>query len=124
MKNLTFVVADDAMFMRAVLKKMLEEHEGFTVIGEASNGFEAIDQARMKKPDILTLDITMPELDGIKAVKEIRKVSPDTRIIMVSAMGQSSMVIEAIKSGAMDFVVKPFEKSRVMEAIQNVTAGR
>jgi two-component system chemotaxis response regulator CheY len=123
LKNLTFVIADDAMFMRAVLKKMLEEHEGYTVIGEASNGFEAIEQAKLKKPDILTLDITMPELDGIKAVKGIKSVSPNTKIIMVSAMGQQTMVIEAIKSGAMDFVVKPFEKSRVMQAIQNVTAG-
>lgn len=122
MKNLTFVIADDAMFMRVVLKKMLEEHEGFTVIGEASNGLEAIEQARMKKPDILTLDITMPELDGITAVEQIKKVSPNTRIIMVSAMGQKAMVIDAIKMGAMDFVVKPFEKSRVMEAIRNVTS--
>lgn len=122
MKNLTFVVADDAMFMRAVLKKMLEEHEGYTVIGEACNGFEAIEQAKLKKPDILTLDITMPELDGIHAVKDIKAASPKTRIIMVSAMGQQSMVIEAIIAGAMDFVVKPFEKSRVMEAIKNVTS--
>lgn len=123
MKNLTFVIADDAMFMRAFLKKMLQEHEGYTVIGEASNGYEAIEQARLKKPDILTLDITMPELDGIKAVKGIRSASPNTRIIMVSAMGQQTMVLEAIKAGAMDFVIKPFEKSRVMEAIKNVTAG-
>lgn len=124
MKNLTFVIADDAMFMRAFLKKMLEEHEGYTVIGEASNGFEAIEQARIKKPDIMTLDITMPEMNGIHAVKGIKSASPNTKIIMVSAMGQQSMVIEAIMSGAMDFVVKPFEKSRVMEAIKNVTAIR
>lgn len=122
MKKLTFVIADDAMFMRAVLKKMLEENEDYTVVGEAANGFEAIEQAKLKKPDILTLDITMPEMDGIKAVKEIKKVSPKTRIIMVSAMGQQSMVIEAIMSGAVDFVVKPFEKSRVMQAIKNATA--
>lgn len=121
MKKLTFVVADDAMFMRTVLKKMLEENEDYMVVGEAANGFEAIEQARLKRPDILTLDITMPEMDGIKAVKGIKKVSPDTRIIMVSAMGQQSMVIEAIMSGASDFVVKPFEKSRVMQAIKNAT---
>ncbi|MCX7842687.1 MAG: response regulator [Clostridia bacterium] len=120
MKNLSFVVVDDAVFMRTLLKKMIEEVENYTVVGEGSNGFEAIEQARQKQPDILTLDITMPEMDGIKAVKEILKVSPNTKIIMVSAMGQQSMVIEAIKQGAKDFVVKPFEKSRVMQAIRNV----
>lgn len=122
MKNLTFVIADDALFMRTVLKKMIEETEGYSVIGEAGNGIEAIEQARLKKPDVMTLDITMPELDGIKAVNEIMKVSPDTKIIMVSAMGQQSMVIEAIKLGARDFVVKPFEKSRVLQAVRNATA--
>ena len=122
MKNLTFVIADDALFMRAVLKRMLEENEGFTVVGEATNGYQAIEQAGLKKPDVLTLDITMPEMDGIKAVKGIKKASPKTKIIMVSAMGQQSMVIEAIMAGASDFVVKPFEKSRVLQAIQDVMA--
>lgn len=122
MRNLTFVVADDALFIRTVLKKMIEENPGYSVIGEAGNGFEAIEQARMKKPDILTLDITMPELDGVKAIKDILKFSPKTKIIMVSAMGQKSMVMEAIMIGASDFVVKPFEKSRVMQAIKNVAA--
>jgi two-component system chemotaxis response regulator CheY len=120
MKNLTFVVVDDAIFMRTLLKKMIEEVEEFKVIGEGSTGYDAIEQARINKPDIMTLDITMPDMDGIKAVKEIIKVSPETKIIMVSAMGQQSMVIEAIKLGAKDFVVKPFEKSRVIQAIRNV----
>jgi two-component system, chemotaxis family, chemotaxis protein CheY len=123
MKHLTFVIADDALFIRTILRKIIEENEGFTVIGEAGNGYEAIEQAKLKKPDILTLDITMPELNGTMAVKEIMLVSPKTKIIMVSAMGQQSMVIEAIKEGAMDFVVKPFEKSRVMQAIKNVTSS-
>jgi two-component system, chemotaxis family, chemotaxis protein CheY len=120
MKNLTFVVVDDAVFMRTLLKKMIEEVETFTVLGEGSNGYEAIEQARKNQPDIMTLDITMPDMDGIKAVKEIMSVSPNTKIIMVSAMGQQSMVIDAIKLGAKDFVVKPFEKSRVLQAIRNV----
>lgn len=120
MKNLTFVVVDDAIFMRTLLKKMIEEVEEFKVIGEGCNGYDAIEQAKKHKPDIMTLDITMPDMDGIKAVKEVLKESPNTKIIMVSAMGQQSMVIEAIKLGAKDFVVKPFEKSRVIQAIRNV----
>lgn len=122
MKNLKFVVVDDAIFMRTLLKKMIEEIDTYQVVGEGANGYEAIQQARIHKPDIMTLDITMPDMDGIRAVKEIVKHSPNTSIIMVSAMGQQSMVIEAIKLGAKDFVVKPFEKSRVLQAIKNVTA--
>lgn len=120
MKNYTFVVIDDAIFIRTILKKMIEETENYTVVGEGGNGYEAIEQAKKKQPDILTLDITMPDMNGIDSVKEILRVSPKTKIIMISAMGQQSMVIEAIKYGARDFVVKPFEKSRVMQAIKNV----
>lgn len=120
MSKTTFVVTDDAMFMRTLLRKMLEQNEEFEVLGEAANGFEAIEAAKKFKPDVMTLDITMPEMDGIHAVPEILKVSPSTRIIMVTAMGQQSMVIEAIKLGAKDFVIKPFEKSRVYQAIRNV----
>jgi len=120
MAKTTFVITDDAMFMRTLLRKMIEQNEEFEVLGEASNGLEAIEAARRHQPDIMTLDITMPEMDGIHAVPEIMKVSPKTKIIMVTAMGQQSMVIEAIKLGAKDFVVKPFEKSRVYQAIRNV----
>ena len=120
MKSLTFVVVDDAVFMRTLLKKMIEEVEEYVVVGEGANGYEAIELAKNNQPDIMTLDITMPDLDGISAVKDIIAVSPNTRIIMVSAMGQQSMVIEAIKLGAKDFVVKPFDKSRVFQAIKNV----
>ncbi len=123
MENLKFVVVDDAIFMRTLLKRMIEEVDGYRVVGEGFNGYEAIEQAKINRPDVMTLDITMPEMDGIKAVKEILKVSPGTKIIMVSAMGQQSMVIEAIKLGAKDFVVKPFEKSRVQQAIKNVISG-
>lgn len=120
MKKVTFVITDDALFMRTLLRKIIEQYEEYEVVGEASNGREAIEAAEKFQPDVLTLDITMPEMDGIQAVKEILKVSPKTRIIMVSAMGQQSMVIEAIKQGAKDFVVKPFDKSRVHQSIKNV----
>lgn len=122
MKKTTFVITDDAIFMRTLLRKIIEQNEEYEVLGEASNGLEAIEAAKKYQPGILTLDITMPEMDGIQAVKEILKASPKTRIIMVSAMGQQSMVIEAIKQGAKDFVVKPFDKSRVYQSIRNVLA--
>jgi two-component system chemotaxis response regulator CheY len=119
MSSLRFLVVDDAIFMRTVLKKMLTE-EGFEVVGEAGNGIDAIQMAAKLKPDIVTLDITMPEMDGIRAVPEILKVSPSSKIIMCSALGQQAMVVDAIKKGAKDFIVKPFEKSRVLQAINNV----
>ncbi len=122
MSKITFVITDDAIFMRTLLRKIIEQSDDYEVVGEASNGHEAIDAAKKYQPDILTLDITMPEMDGIQAVKEVLNVSPKTRIIMVSAMGQQSMVIEAIKQGAKDFVVKPFDKSRVYQSIKNVLA--
>ncbi|HEX9063110.1 MAG TPA: response regulator [Clostridia bacterium] len=120
MRQLSFVVVDDTVFMRTSLKKMIEEVEHYKVIGEGTTGYDAIEQARVNHPDIMILDITMPVLDGIEAVKDIIKVSPNTKIIMASAMGQQSMVIDAIRMGAKDFVLKPLEKSRVLQAIRNV----
>ncbi|HAN10052.1 MAG TPA: two-component system response regulator [Clostridiales bacterium] len=119
MAELKVVIVDDAIFMRTVLKNLLLE-ENIEVIAEGSNGLEAIDLAMKEQPDIMTLDITMPELDGISAISRILEVSPNTKIIMVSAMGQQGMVIDAIKKGAKDFVTKPFEKSRVLQAIKKV----
>ena len=119
MEHVTFLVVDDAIFMRTVLKKLLTESE-FTVVGEAGNGLQAIEMAKELQPDIVTLDITMPEMDGIEAIDKILEVSPKTKIIMCSAMGQHSKVVEAIKRGAKDFIVKPFEKTRVLQAIYNV----
>ncbi len=119
MDSVNFLVVDDAIFMRTVLKKMLTE-AGFTVVGEAGNGLQAIEMAKMLQPNIVTLDITMPEMDGIQAIDKILEVSPDTKIIMCSAMGQHTKVVEAIKRGAKDFIVKPFEKTRVLQAIYNV----
>lgn len=119
MENLTFLVVDDALFMRTVIKKMLTE-AGYNVVGEAGNGKQAIEMAKALKPDIIILDITMPEMDGIQAIDGILEVIPHTKIIMCSAMGQQSRVVEAIKKGAKDFIVKPFDKTRVLQAIQNV----
>ena len=120
MDKITFVVTDDAIFMRSLLKNIINQTEEYEVLGEASNGKEAVALVEKFKPDILTLDITMPEMDGIQAVKEVLKVSPKTRIIMVSAMGQQSMIIEALKQGAKDFIIKPFDKTRVNQSINNV----
>lgn len=113
------LVVDDAVFMRTVLKKMLEE-EGYDVCGEAGNGIDAIKQAKELQPDVVTLDITMPEMDGVTALPQIIEASPNSKVIMCSAMGQQPMVVDAIKSGAKDFIVKPFQKARVMQAIENV----
>jgi len=120
MTRVTFVIVDDAIFMRTLLRKVIEQVDGYTVIAEASNGIEDIEAARKYKPDIMTLDITMPEMDGIVALPKIVEASPRTKIIVVSAMGQQSMVIDAIKMGAKDFIVKPFEKYKIYQTIQNV----
>lgn len=110
------MIVDDAAFMRMMLKDILTKN-GFTVIGEAENGAVALKKYMELQPDLTIMDITMPEMDGLQAVKEIRKRNPQARIIMCSAMGQQSMVIEAIQSGAKDFVVKPFQAERVIEAV-------
>jgi len=110
------MIVDDAAFMRMMLKDILSKN-GFTVIGEAENGAVAIEKYMELQPNLTIMDITMPEMDGLQAVKEIRKRDPKARVIMCSAMGQQSMVIEAIQSGAKDFVVKPFQAERVVEAV-------
>lgn len=120
MEQIKFVIVDDAVFMRTLIKRMIEENTDYVIVGEGANGYEAIEQAKKHQPDIITLDITMPEMDGIMAIKEILVACPKTKVIMVSAMGQQSMVIDAIKMGAKDFIVKPFDKTRVQQAIENV----
>jgi two-component system chemotaxis response regulator CheY len=110
------MIVDDAAFMRMMLKDILTKN-GFTVVGEAENGAVAVDKYMELQPDLTIMDITMPEMDGLQAVKEIRKLDSKARVIMCSAMGQQSMVIEAIQSGARDFVVKPFQADRVVEAV-------
>lgn len=120
MSKATFVLTDDATFMRRLFRQIIEEDGNYTVVGEADDGYAAINKAKEFKPDIMTLDLTMPNLDGLQALKEITKVSPHTKVIIVSAMGQQPMVIDAIKAGAKDFIVKPFDKTRVHQAIINV----
>ena len=110
------LIVDDAAFMRMMLKDILSKN-GYEVLGEAENGKVAVSMYEELKPDVVTMDITMPEMDGITAVKEIKKASPDAKVVMVSAMGQQAMVIEAIQAGAADFIVKPFQPDRVLEAL-------
>jgi two-component system chemotaxis response regulator CheY len=110
------LIVDDAAFMRKMLGDVLAKG-GHEVIGEGANGAEAITQYQALRPDIMTLDITMPEKDGLAALREILTLEPSAKIIMCSALGQESKVLEAIKSGAKDFVVKPFQPDRVLDAI-------
>ncbi|MGE5371348.1 MAG: response regulator [Solirubrobacterales bacterium] len=110
------MVVDDAAFMRMMIKDILSKN-GYQVVGEAENGMVAVEKYQELKPDLVTMDITMPEMDGITAVKEIKKLDPNARVIMCSAMGQQAMVIDAIQAGAKDFIVKPFQPERVLEAV-------
>jgi two-component system chemotaxis response regulator CheY len=110
------LIVDDAAFMRMMVKDILSKN-GYTVVGEAENGAIAVDKYMELTPDLVIMDITMPEMDGLQAVREIRKRAPQARIIMCSAMGQQAMVIDAIQSGAKDFIVKPFQADRVLEAV-------
>ena len=113
------LIVDDAAFMRMMIKDILEKN-GFQVVGEANNGLKAVELYKKEKPDVVTMDITMPDMDGIEAVKAIKAFDPAAKIIMCSAMGQQTMVMDAIKAGARDFIVKPFQPDRVLEAIKKV----
>jgi two-component system chemotaxis response regulator CheY len=115
------LIVDDAAFMRMMIRDILSKN-GFEVVGEAQDGSQAIEKFKELRPDLITMDITMPEMDGIAALKEIKKVDPAAKVIMCSAMGQQAMVIDAIQAGAKDFIVKPFQADRVIEAI-NKTLG-
>lgn len=111
------LIVDDAAFMRMMIKDILTKNN-FEVVGEAADGLQAIDKYMELKPDLVTMDITMPEMDGITALKAIKEKDPTAKIIMCSAMGQQVMVIDAISAGANDFIVKPFQADRVVEAIE------
>jgi len=113
------LIVDDAKFMRLTLSKILT-NSGHEIIGEAENGAEAITLFRILQPDLVTMDITMPEMNGIEALKAIKKEFSHSKIIMCSAMGQQKMVVEAIEAGAKDFIVKPFDETRVNDAINRV----
>lgn len=113
------LLVDDAAFMRMMIKDILIKN-GLEVLGEAENGARAIEKYKELKPSLVIMDIIMPEVDGIEAVKEIKKIDSNAKVIMCSAMGQQSMVIEAIQAGAKDFIVKPFQPERVIEAVRKV----
>jgi two-component system chemotaxis response regulator CheY len=115
------LIADDAAFMRVMIKGILTK-QNYEIVGEAKDGREAVELYKQLRPDIVTMDIIMPEVNGIEAVKEIMKIDSDAVIIMCSAMGQQAMVIEAIAAGAKDFVIKPFQPPRVIEAIERALA--
>jgi len=116
------LVVDDAVFMRKVVSDALNKG-GHEVIGEAANGQEAVDQFQSLKPEVMTLDITMPEKDGLSALKEIIAMDPQARVVMCSALGQETQVLEAIQAAAKDFVVKPFQPDRVLSAIEAPSCG-
>lgn len=111
------MITDDALFMRVTLKNILTQH-GLEVVAEASNGREAVELYEQYKPDLVFMDITMPEMDGLEALKAIRAKDPNAKVVMCTAMGQKQTVVEAIQAGAKDFIVKPFQPERIMEAVQ------
>ena len=113
------LICDDAAFMRMMIKDILSKN-GYNVVGEAENGAVAVDKYCELKPDLVLMDITMPEMDGIQALKKIKEKDSAASVIMCSAMGQQAMVIESIQSGAKDFIVKPFQADRVLEAVKKV----
>lgn len=120
---LRVLVADDTAFMRMTLRNVLERN-GYEVVAEAATGAEAVEQYQSLRPDLVTMDITMPEMDGITAIREIMKIDPQATIIVCSALGQKAMVIEALTAGAKDYLVKPFQPERVLEALEKLQAQR
>jgi len=115
------LIVDDARFMRKTLTAILENSH-YEVVGEAENGREAVEMYRELQPDLVMMDITMPEMSGMEALRIIKKEFSDSKVIMCSAMGQQKMVVDAIEAGAKDFIVKPFDESRVIDAVSRVLA--
>ncbi|MDP4095010.1 MAG: response regulator [Bacillota bacterium] len=115
------LIVDDAAFMRMTIKAMLQKN-GFEIAGEAENGSDGLKKYRECHPDIVTMDITMPEMDGLQGLREIKKFDPNAKVVMVSAMGQEKMVMEAIMSGAKTFIVKPFKEEHVIETLKKIVA--
>ena len=113
------LIVDDAAFMRMMIKDILSKN-GYEVVGEADNGVRAVEKYKELTPDLVLMDITMPEMNGIDAIKNIKAIDPGAKVVMCSAMGQQAMVIESIQAGARDFIVKPFQADRVLEAVRKV----
>ncbi len=118
----TVLICDDALFMRTMVGDILQQ-AGYEVVGEAATGAEAVERYRVLRPDLVTMDIVMPDMGGIDAVRAIRAEDPAARVVMCSAMGQQALVVEAIEAGARDFVVKPFQPARVVEAAERALAA-
>jgi two-component system chemotaxis response regulator CheY len=116
------LIVDDAAFMRMLLKGILEKG-GYEVVGEAKDGVEAVDQFKVLHPQVITMDMTMPDMDGIQAVKEIMAIDSHANIVMVSAMGQQAMVVEAMEAGVKDFIVKPFQADRILDILAKILKG-
>lgn len=117
------LIVDDALFMRAMIRDILENSGRYAVAGEAANGEEAVARYRELRPDLVTMDIVMPQMDGIEACKEIRRIDPKARVVMCSALGQEALVIESIASGAKDFIVKPFSAEKVLKVLDAVASS-
>ncbi len=111
------LIADDLSFMRMIQKEILSQR-GYVVVGEASNGIEAVEKFRSLQPDIVLLDITMPQMNGLEAMRKIFSIDPHARVIMCSALGQQNLIVEAIRAGVKDFIVKPFKPERMLSAIE------
>jgi len=116
------LIVDDALFMRSMIRQILESSGRFEVISEAGTGREAVEQYRRLRPHVVTMDIIMPDMDGIEATRHILAIDPAARIVMCSALGQESLVIESIAAGATDFIVKPFTEEQVLHVLDVVTA--
>ena len=116
------LIVDDATFMRMMLRDILSK-DGHEIVGEAASGKQAVKEYKKNKPDLVTMDITMPEMDGIQTVKEIVKLDPKAKILMVSAMGQEKLMVEAMEAGAIDFIVKPFQPLRIQETVKKWLNG-
>ena len=113
------LIVDDAAFMRMMIKDILTKN-GYEVAGEAVDGLDAIDKFKELSPDLTLMDITMPNMEGLQALKEIKKINTGAKVVMCSAMGQEAMVVDAIKSGALDFIVKPFQAARIIQTVQKI----
>ncbi len=114
------MIVDDAAFMRVSIKKMLEAHD-YEIVAEAENGREAVEKFSTANPDIITMDITMPDMNGIEALREIKKMDPNAKVVMVSAMGQETLIREAVLYGASSFIVKPFQRDKLVEVLDGLT---
>ena len=115
------LIVDDAVVMRMMIKGILSKH-GYEVVGEAQNGVEAVDKYKQLQPDLVTMDMVMPEMDGITAVRQIMSIDPNAKIIMCTSMGQQALVVEAIQAGAKSFITKPFQPPKILETISKVLA--